>query len=52
MPSDKRIIRSNLEKIDRHEITSEEYEEAPELTEEQLAAAVLKESDQDKQRRS
>lgn len=32
---------SDLEKMDAHQIAAEEYDEAPELTEAQLASAVL-----------
>lgn len=32
---------SNLAKVDAHQITAEEYDEAPELTDEQLASATL-----------
>ena len=41
MPKNKRHMGSNLRKVDVHVIAPHEYEEAPELTEEQLARAVL-----------
>lgn len=37
----KRSLGSDLRKVDRHRITSKEYEEAPEWTDEQWAKAVL-----------
>ncbi|ACF03419.1 conserved hypothetical protein [Rhodopseudomonas palustris TIE-1] len=39
MPGSKRVLRTNLAKLDRHVITPEEYEEIPELTDEWFAAA-------------
>lgn len=42
MTASKRPIKSDLRKIDRHQITPAEYDEAPELTEAQLAGAVVK----------
>ena len=41
MPKSKHVIGSDLRKVDVHVVASHEYEEAPELTEEQLANAVL-----------
>ena len=41
MPKSKRAIGSDLRKVDLHVIAPHEYEEAPELTDEQLANAVL-----------
>jgi uncharacterized protein (DUF4415 family) len=41
MPKSKRAISSDLRKIDEHVIEPHEYEEAPELNDEQLANAVL-----------
>ncbi|HEY7300227.1 MAG TPA: BrnA antitoxin family protein [Xanthobacteraceae bacterium] len=41
MPKSKRAMGSDLRKVDAHVIAPHEYEEAPELTEEQLARAVL-----------
>jgi uncharacterized protein (DUF4415 family) len=41
MPKNKRAIGSDLHKVDAHVIAPHEYEEAPELTDEQLANAVL-----------
>jgi uncharacterized protein (DUF4415 family) len=35
-------IRSDLRKVDAHRITPDEYDEAPELTDQQLAVGVLK----------
>lgn len=41
----KEPVQSDLHKVDRHEITPEEYDEAPELTEEMLARAEIKEGE-------
>jgi uncharacterized protein (DUF4415 family) len=41
MPKSKRAIGSDLRKVDLHVIAPHEYDEAPELTDEQLANAVL-----------
>jgi hypothetical protein len=41
MPTGKRAIGSDLRKVDAHVIRSHEYEEAPELTDEQLANAAV-----------
>jgi uncharacterized protein (DUF4415 family) len=41
MNVNKRLMGSNLKKVDRHVITPEEYDEAPELTEELLDRADL-----------
>ena len=45
MPAKSRSIGSNLKKIDRHKITPEEYDEAPEWTEEDFAEATLRHGD-------
>jgi uncharacterized protein (DUF4415 family) len=39
MPAKKRVLGSDLKKIDRHVVRSHEYEEIPELTDEWFAAA-------------
>lgn len=41
MPKRKPAIRSDLKRVDAHVIQPHEYEEAPELTDEQLAKAVV-----------
>lgn len=41
MKESKRGIRSVLKKVDRHAIRPHEYDEAPELTDDQLARAVV-----------
>jgi uncharacterized protein (DUF4415 family) len=41
MSKSRRAIGSDLRKVDKHVIAPHEYEEAPELTDEQLANAVL-----------
>ena len=41
MPGNKRAMGSNLRKVDAHIIRPHEYEEAPELTDEQLASARI-----------
>lgn len=41
MTANKRAIKSDLTKVDKHRIKSEEYDDAPELTDEQLASAVV-----------
>jgi hypothetical protein len=41
MSKSKRAISSDLRKVDAHVIAPHEYEEAPELTDEQLATAVI-----------
>ena len=41
MPRNRKDIRSDLRKLDAHRIRPEEYEEAPELTDVQLAGATL-----------
>ena len=41
MSKSKRAIGSDLHKVDEHVIAPHEYDEAPELTDEQLANAVL-----------
>ena len=40
MPKNKRATGSDLRKVDAHKIKPAEYEDAPELTDEQLGAAV------------
>ena len=40
MPKNKRATASDLRKIDAHKIRPEEYEDAPEWTDQQLASAV------------
>ena len=42
MPGKKRSIKSDLRKVDRHRIAASEYVDAPQLTREQLAGAVVK----------
>jgi len=44
MPA-KEPVQSDLHKVDQHEITPEEYDEAPELTEEMLARAEIREGE-------
>jgi uncharacterized protein (DUF4415 family) len=41
MTAKKRSIKSDLKKVDRHRIKAAEYDDAPELTAEQLAKAVV-----------
>jgi uncharacterized protein (DUF4415 family) len=41
MSKSKRVIKSSLKQMDRHVIQPQEYDEAPELTDEQLARAVV-----------
>lgn len=41
MTANKHAIKSDLTKVDKHRIKPEEYDDAPELTDEQLANAVL-----------
>jgi uncharacterized protein (DUF4415 family) len=41
MPGNKRAMGSNLRKVDAHIIRPHEYEEAPELTDQQLASARI-----------
>ena len=41
MPRSGKSIRSDLRKLDAHRIRPQEYEEAPELTDDQLARATL-----------
>jgi uncharacterized protein (DUF4415 family) len=43
MTESKRAIRSSLKRVDRHVIQPHEYAEAPELTDAQLARAVVSE---------
>ena len=38
----RRSLKSNLRQVDAHVITSKEYDEAPELTDEMLARGVVK----------
>jgi hypothetical protein len=41
MPGNKRAIRSDLKKVDAHVIRPEEYDDAPELTDAQIADATV-----------
>lgn len=41
MTANKRAIKSDLTKVDKHRIKPEEYDDAPELTDAQLASAVM-----------
>lgn len=41
MPKSAKGIRSDLRKLDAHRIRADEYEDAPELTDDQLARAAL-----------
>ena len=41
MPKNRKDIRSDLRKLDAHRIRRKEYDDAPELTDEQLASATL-----------
>jgi uncharacterized protein (DUF4415 family) len=41
MTRSKRVIRSDLKKVDAHVIKADEYDDAPELTDTQLAAATV-----------
>ena len=43
MTKSKRVIRSSLSRVDSHKIQPQEYDEAPELTDVQLARAVVSE---------
>ena len=43
MSKSKRVIRSSLRQVDKHVVQPHEYEEAPELTDDQLARAVVSE---------
>ena len=43
MPKSSRGIGSDLKRVDRHVIKPHEYKDAPELTDEQLARAVVSE---------
>jgi uncharacterized protein (DUF4415 family) len=40
-PKSRRALRSDLTRVEAHEITPAEYEELPELTDEMLARAVV-----------
>ena len=42
MVAKRRVIKSDLKRVDRHRIAAREYDEAPELTGAQLAAARVK----------
>lgn len=42
MTANKRSIKSDLKKVDRHAIRPHEYDEAPELTERALAGAAVR----------
>jgi uncharacterized protein (DUF4415 family) len=44
-PKSPRALQSDLARVDAHVITSEEYDELPELTEEMLARAVVNKGD-------
>ncbi len=46
MPAKKRSIKSDLTKFDAHEISDAEYDDAPELTEEMLDRAEIRNGDQ------
>ena len=50
MRKNKHAIGSDLRKVDEHVIAPHEYEEAPELTNEQLANAVLSEGGKERSR--
>ena len=41
MPGSRRAIRSDLKKVDAHVIKPDEYDDAPELTDAQIAAATV-----------
>ena len=41
MPGNKRAIRSDLKKVDAHVIKPDEYDDAPELTDAQIAGAAV-----------
>ena len=41
MPGNKRAIRSDLKKVDAHVIKPDEYDDAPELTDAQIADATV-----------
>jgi len=45
MPAKKRSIKSDLTKLDAHEITDAEYDDAPELTDEMLDRAEIRHGD-------
>jgi uncharacterized protein (DUF4415 family) len=45
MPAKKQSIKSDLTKLDAHEITGSEYDDAPELTEEMLNRAEIRHGD-------
>ena len=45
MTANKRGIATDLKVLDEHVIQPEEYEDAPELTDEQLARAEIREGD-------
>lgn len=42
MTAKKRSIKSDLKRVDRHKVRRTEYDDAPELTTEQLAGAVVR----------
>jgi len=44
MIANRRAIKSDLAKVDRHRIKPHEYDDAPELTDEQVAGAVVTEA--------
>ena len=45
MKSKKQSVESDLLKVDQHEIAPEEYDEAPEFTDDMLARAEIREGD-------
>lgn len=45
MPAKKRSIKSDLTRLDAHEITDAEYDDAPELTEDMLDRAEIRHGD-------
>ena len=45
MPESKRVIYSDLAKVDAHEIQPEEYEEIPELTDDDFGRAEIRQGD-------
>jgi uncharacterized protein (DUF4415 family) len=45
MPAKKRSIKSDLTKLDAHEITDAEYDDAPQLTDEMLDRAEIRHGD-------
>jgi uncharacterized protein (DUF4415 family) len=41
MPGSRRVIRSDLKKVDAHVVRPDEYDDAPELTDAQIAGAKV-----------